>query len=77
MEELLKTNDLVLISAIASMFDEAGIAHFVADANMSILEGSLAMIPRRILVPSDQITAARRLMREAGLGHELTPEEGH
>ncbi|WP_430511872.1 DUF2007 domain-containing protein [Pannonibacter phragmitetus] len=76
MEELLKTNDLVLISVVASMFDEAGIAHFVADANMSILEGSLAMIPRRILVPSDQIAAARRLMREAGLGHELTPEEG-
>lgn len=76
MEELLKTNDLVLISAVGAMFDEARIAHFVADANMSILEGSLAMIPRRILVPADQITAARRLMRDAGLGHELTPEEG-
>ena len=76
MEELLKTNDLGLISAVGAMFDEAGIAHFVADANMSILEGSLAMIPRRILVPADQITAARRLMRDAGLGHELTPEEG-
>lgn len=75
MEELLKTNDLVLISAVGAMFDEARIAHFVADANMSILEGSLAMIPRRILVPADQITAARRLMRDAGLGHELTPEE--
>ncbi|SUB01620.1 Protein of uncharacterised function (DUF2007) [Pannonibacter phragmitetus] len=76
MEELLKTNDLVLISAVGAMFDEAGIAHFVADANMSILEGSLAMIPRRILVPADQITAARHLLREAGLGHELTPDEG-
>ncbi len=76
MEELLKTNDLVLISAVGAMFDEAGIAHFVADANMSILEGSLAMIPRRIFVPADQITAARHLLREAGLGHELTPEEG-
>jgi hypothetical protein len=43
---------------------------------MSILEGSLAMIPRRILVDSDQIQVARKLVRDAGLEHELRPESG-
>jgi len=76
MEELLRTNDPVLISFLESILDEAGIKHFVADGNMSILEGSLAMIPRRILVDSDQIAKARMLVRDAGLEHELRPEGG-
>ncbi|WP_428669439.1 DUF2007 domain-containing protein [Roseibium sp.] len=76
MEELVRTNDPVLISFLESILQEAGIKHFVADGNMSVLEGSLTMIPRRILVASDQIRAARRLLREAGLDHELRPESG-
>lgn len=74
MEELVRTNDPVLISFLESLLGEAGIDHFVADGNMSILEGSLAMIPRRILVSKDQIHKARMLVREAGLAHELRPE---
>jgi DNA-binding MltR family transcriptional regulator len=72
MEELLRTNDPVIISVVASLLGQAGIAHFVADGNMSILEGSLGIIPRRVLVDSDDIDAARRLMRDADLGHELS-----
>jgi len=71
MEELVRTNDPVLISFLESLLGEAGIKHFVADGNMSILEGSLAMIPRRILVDSDQIEKARMLVKDAGLAHEL------
>lgn len=74
MEELVRTNDPVLISFLESLLGEADIKHFVADGNMSILEGSLAMIPRRILVDSDQIEKARMLVREAGLEHELRLE---
>jgi uncharacterized protein (DUF1330 family) len=76
MEELVRTNDPVLISFLESILEGAGIKHFVADGNMSILEGSLAMIPRRILVDSDQIQMARKLVRDAGLEHELRPESG-
>ncbi|MBO6758939.1 MAG: DUF2007 domain-containing protein [Roseibium sp.] len=76
MEELLRTNDPVLISFLESILGEAGIEHFVADGNMSILEGSLAMIPRRILVDADQIHKARRIVTDAGLAHELRPVRG-
>jgi Putative prokaryotic signal transducing protein len=73
MEELIRTNDLVLISYVEALFREAGIAHLVLDTHMSVLEGSLGIIPRRILVSSDEIAQARRVIRDAGLEHELRP----
>ena len=74
MRELVRTNDPVLISAIESLLDGAGIAHFVADTNISVLEGSIGAFPRRVLVPDDRIEEARSVLREAGLGHELRPD---
>ncbi|MBA5777647.1 DUF2007 domain-containing protein [Stappia sp. F7233] len=71
MEELIRTNDMVLISFIEAVLGEAGIEHVVLDTYMSILEGSLGVLPRRVLVDSDRISQARRLLREAGLGTEL------
>jgi len=43
---------------------------------MSVLEGSLGILPRRVLVAEDDVSAARRLLQEAGLGHELRPDAG-
>ena len=71
MEELLRTNDLVLISFVESLLREAGIDLWVADQNMSIIEGSLGALPRRIMVPADYLTQARRLLVDAGVGDEL------
>ncbi|MGQ4275300.1 putative signal transducing protein [Terrihabitans sp. B22-R8] len=73
MEELLRTNDLVLISFVRSLLDDDGVEHAVFDGNMSVLEGSLGVIARRVLVPADHIHRARRILRENGLGHELRP----
>lgn len=73
MEELLKTNDMVLISFVEAVLRDSGIAHMVVDGNMSVLEGSLGVIPRRILVDREVSARARRLMTEAGLDHELSP----
>ena len=72
MEELLRTNDLVLISYVEALLRDAGIAAFVADQNMSIIEGSLGVLPRRVMVADDEIDAARKLLREAGMGKEIT-----
>lgn len=71
MRELLRTNDAVLLSAVGALLDGAEIDHLVLDQNMSILEGSLGVIPRRILVHDDDLFAARRLLTDAGLAHEL------
>ena len=76
MRELVRTNDMVLVSAIGALLDGANIPHTVLDQNMSVLEGSLGILPRRVLVPDDRIPAARRLLQDAGLGHELRPDPG-
>ncbi|HYA06777.1 MAG TPA: DUF2007 domain-containing protein [Xanthobacteraceae bacterium] len=73
MRELVRTNDAVLITAIEALLNGARIAHMIVDQNMSVLEGSIGIFPRRILVGEDQVDAARRLLEEAGFGHELRP----
>jgi hypothetical protein len=73
MRELVRTNDAVLISAIEALLNAAHIAHMIVDQNMSVLEGSIGIFPRRILVGDDQIQGARRLLEEAGFGNELRP----
>jgi hypothetical protein len=74
LREIVRTNDPVLINAIEALFDGAHIAYLVLDRNMSILEGSIGMLPRRILVADEQETEARELLTEAGLAHELRPD---
>lgn len=71
MRELVRTNDVVLVSAIGALLDGANIHHLVLDQNMSIIEGSVGVIPRRILVHDDDNAEARQVMIDAGLGHEL------
>jgi hypothetical protein len=46
----------------------------VVDQNMSVLEGSIGIFPRRILVEEGEIERARRLLEEAGFGNELRPD---
>jgi len=76
MRELVRTNDIVLISAIEALLRGANIEYVVLDQNMSVLEGSLGMLPRRILVEEARAARARQLLQEAGLGHELRPDGG-
>jgi Putative prokaryotic signal transducing protein len=74
MQELVRTNDAVLISAIEALLNGARIHHMVVDRNMSVLEGSIGIFPRRILVDEDHIDAARRLLEDAGFAEELRPD---
>jgi hypothetical protein len=46
----------------------------VLDQNMSVLDGSIGVLPRRVMVADDQVAAARELLEDAGLGHELRPD---
>lgn len=75
MREIVRTNDPVLVNAVEALLDGAGIRHLVLDRNMSVLEGSIGILPRRILVPDDHVAQARRLLQDAGLAHELRPDE--
>jgi hypothetical protein len=74
MRELIRTNDMVLVSAVVALLEGAGIRHMVLDQNMSVLEGSLGVLPRRILVSEGNVLTARQIMEDAGLGKELRPD---
>jgi hypothetical protein len=69
--ELLRTNDLVLISRIETILDDAGLDFFIADRHMSAVEGSLGFLPRRVLIADEDSDAARAALAEAGLAGEL------
>ena len=71
MREILRTNDLVLLSFVRALLDEAGIEHLLLDSHMSTVEGSLGVLPRRVLVPEDLFARARRVLTEAGIAGEL------
>ena len=76
MREIVRTNDAVLISAIEALLSEAEIPHVVLDRNMSVIEGSLGILARRVLVPDEREREARQLLADAGLAGELRPDAG-
>lgn len=71
MIELIRTNDVVVISFVESLMRDAGIGCFVADQNMSVMDGSLGILPRRIMVDADRAEEARRIVTDAGMADEM------
>ncbi|HQT39537.1 MAG TPA: DUF2007 domain-containing protein [Acidocella sp.] len=66
MEMVIASNEPVRLSFLMALLRDAGLQPELYDMNMSILEGSAGAIQRRIMVPSPQAHAARRVLREAG-----------
>jgi hypothetical protein len=67
MKELLRTNDIVLLSFVGHLQNEAAIGHTVFDAHISAVEGSIGAFPRRVMVAEDDLNAARRLLGNASI----------
>lgn len=71
MKKLASTTNPVLLSYIEALLHEAKIEYIVADRHMSNTEGSIALFPRRILVPEDSLARAVLILRNADLEGEL------
>ncbi|TFL19890.1 putative signal transducing protein [Jannaschia formosa] len=67
MRELLRTNDPTVIAFASALLDGEGIDCFVLDANTSILEGSIGILPRRLMVADRDLFMARATMTDNGL----------
>jgi hypothetical protein len=67
MVELLRTNDPVLLSFLAALLGDAGVESVILDQHTSVLEGSIGAIPRRVMVPVEDLGRARQLLAEAGI----------
>ncbi|MGF7159745.1 hypothetical protein FHS85_001364 [Rhodoligotrophos appendicifer] len=67
MREVLRSNDLVVISFASSLLTNADIEHVVFDSNMSSVEGSLGVLPRRLMVSDDRFDEAKSWLSMAGI----------
>ncbi len=67
MQEIMRTNDLVVLGLAETLLTEAGLAPHVLDREMSVMEGSIGMFPRRLLVADSAVEEARQLLADAGL----------
>jgi Putative prokaryotic signal transducing protein len=67
MQEVLRSNDFVIISFAQAVLRNVGIDYFVADLNISAVEGSIGAFPRRLQVAAEDYMQARRVLGEAGL----------
>ena len=72
MKELIATNNLVTISYVEALLSDADIGYVILDQNMSILEGSIGIIPRRVMVIDEDWRSASEILRAAGMEKELT-----
>jgi hypothetical protein len=65
MRDVLKTNDAVLLSFAEALLSDAGIPSVVFDGNMSVMDGSLGILPRRLMVSEDDFVRAQTVLRSA------------
>lgn len=71
MIELIRTNDAVILSFVESLLRDAGIGCFIADQNMSVLDGSIGVLPRRIMIADEDADVAREILVDAGIANEI------
>ena len=67
MRELLRTNDPTIIAFATALLRGEGIDCFPLDHNMSVLEGSIGILPRRLMVHDDDLDEAEEILRDNGI----------
>ena len=65
MIEIVRSNDPVELSWTTAVLADAGIATMLLDAHMSVLDGSIGVLPRRLMVGDEDEARARRVLAEA------------
>lgn len=67
MKQLLRTNNTTEIAFAKALLQGEGIDCFEMDVNMSILEGSIGIFPRRLMVADRDFDAAALVMTDNGI----------
>ena len=65
MKELVRSNEPVFVSWIVAALADAGIEALVFDMHTSIVEGSIGILPRRIMVLDEDYDEARTILDDA------------
>lgn len=64
MKELLRTNDPTLIAFAKALLEGEDIDCFEMDVHMSVLEGSIGVLPRRLMVREADHFMASNVLRD-------------
>lgn len=67
MKELMRSNDPTAIAFAKALLSGEGIDCFEMDVNISILEGSIGILPRRLMVRQADHFMAAAALRDNGL----------
>lgn len=68
MKELVRTNDITVIAYATALLEAEDIAVFQMDVHMSVLEGSIGLLPRRLMVADRDHFLASAILRDHGIG---------
>lgn len=71
MKELLRTNDITLIAYTKHVLGQHDIAVFELDVNMSVLEGAIGILPRRMMVIESEYDTACDILIESGIEAQI------
>ena len=64
MKELLRSTDPVKLALATALLEGEGIATFPLDVHMSILDGSLGILPQRLMVADRDHFRATAILRD-------------
>jgi hypothetical protein len=64
MKEVLRTNDPTVIAFATMLLEGESIECFAMDVHMSVLEGSVGILPRRLMVRDTDMFLARAALRD-------------
>ncbi len=64
MKELLRTTDPTVIAYATALLKGEGIDCFPIDVHMSVLEGSIGVLPRRMMVRDADLIRAERVLTD-------------
>ena len=64
MRELIRTNDPTIIAFASALLEGEDIDCFQMDVHMSVLEGSIGILPRRLMVRDQDYFRAASVMRD-------------
>jgi hypothetical protein len=65
MREVLKTTDPVALNFAEALLNGAGIGSVIFDGHMSIMDGSLGILPRRLMVTDSDFDQAMSILAGA------------
>ena len=67
MKELMSTNDITKFVYAETVLNSNNIVNFALDVNISVLEGSIGILPRRLMIMTHDYDRAVKLLTDFGL----------